>query len=105
MNDSKSQAGKPTLKQPHHSDGSELKPAAVQANQRHDEDNQGQPVQPSAISGSTLDDEGLINNFAVEPTVYPSEYPSPRQQGRYVVMGVGAVLFIAVLIYFAFVIS
>ena len=67
----------PLLNNPITAMAANLKPAAVQANQRHDEDNQGQPVQPSAISGSTLDDEGLINNFAVEPTVYPSEYPSP----------------------------
>jgi hypothetical protein len=40
MNDSESQAGKPTLNQPHHSDGSELRPAEVQANQRQAEHNE-----------------------------------------------------------------
>ncbi len=104
-NNNKLQSKNLDSKQLHHSDGSELRPAEVQANQRHAERNEDETVQTSAVSGSTLDDEGLINNFAVEPTVYPSEYPSPRQQGRYVVMGVGAVLFIAALIYFAFVVS
>lgn len=105
MNDSKSQAGKPSLKQPHHSDGSELRPAEVQASQRYDDHNLDKTVQTSAIPGSTIDDEGLINNFAVEPEVYPSEYPSPRQQRRYVVMGAGAALLIIALTYIAFAIS
>ena len=59
------------------SDGSELIPAEVQANIRHNDD---QPTSTVAIPGTTVDDEGLINNFATEPKVYPATYPSSRQQ-------------------------
>ncbi len=98
MNDIKSQAKKSTAKQPHHSDGSELVPAEVQVNERHADRKAGDSTQTSAIPGSTLDDEGLINNFAVEPKVYPSEYPSPRQQRQYIYWGIAAVLLVAFLV-------
>jgi hypothetical protein len=98
MNDISSQPGKPELKQPHTSDGSELIPAEIQANQRHDSYDTNLPVQPTAVPGSTIDDEGLLNNFAVEPKVYPSEYPSPRQQKRYIYWGIAATLLVAALV-------
>lgn len=104
MNDIKSQAKKSTAKQPHHSDGSELVPAEVQVNERHADHQKGNATQTgdatqtSAIPGSTLDDEGLINNFAVEPKVYPSEYPSPRQQRQYIYWGIAAALLVASLV-------
>lgn len=84
------------------SDGSELIPAEVQVNIRHDDDVQTKEV---AIPGSTVDDEGLINNFPTEPKVYPSTYPSPRQQQRYILLGAAAILFVAVLVLIAFKIS
>ncbi|WP_347280071.1 ssl1498 family light-harvesting-like protein [Leptolyngbya sp. FACHB-8] len=37
-----------------------------------------------------MDDEGLIDNFATEPGMHPSEYPSPRQQRQYIVLGATA---------------
>lgn len=99
MNDTtKSQVKKTSLKQPHHSDGSELMPAEVQVNKRHDEYDGGKLAESSAVPGSTIDDEGLLNNFAVEPLVYPSEYPSPRQQRRYIYWGIAATLLVASLV-------
>ncbi|NMF81830.1 ssl1498 family light-harvesting-like protein [Nodosilinea sp. P-1105] len=77
------------------SDGSELIPAEVKANLRHDDD---QLTSDVAIPGTTVDDEGLINNFATEPTVYPSTYPSPRQQRRYIFLGAAAILLVAILV-------
>ena len=98
MSDISSQTGKPDLKQPHHSDGSELVPAEVQANEHRDNQNAGDPVQSSAIPGSTINDEGLLNNFAVEPKIYPSEYPSRPQQRRYIYWGIAATLLVTSLI-------
>jgi hypothetical protein len=98
MSNISSQSGKPGLKQPHHSDGSELVPAEVKVNERHYDQDAGEPVRSSAIPGSTIDDEGLLNNFAVEPNVYPSEYPSPRQQRNYIFWGIAAALLVASLV-------
>jgi hypothetical protein len=98
MNDISSQTGKPGLKQPHHSDGSELVPAEVQVNKRHDNHGTDVPLQSSAVPGSTIDDEGLLNNFAVEPKIYPSEYPSRSQQRRYIYWGIAATLLVALLV-------
>lgn len=94
MNKPRAQILKANFKPTHHSDGSELVPAEVQANQRHDEHDQSTLSEESVISGATIDDEGLINNFAVEPKAYPSEYPSPRQQRRYIYWGVAATLLV-----------
>jgi len=73
--------GKPlTLDEKHRSDGSELIPAEIQANIRHDE---AQLTDIPFVTGYTIDDEGLLNNFAIQPEIYPSDYPSSRQQQRY----------------------
>jgi hypothetical protein len=84
------------------SDGSELIPAEVQAHIRHDDDHLTSDV---AIAGTTVDDEGLINNFATEPKVYPATYPSPSQQRRYIFLGVGAIIFVAILVRLSFSVS
>lgn len=98
MNKSQSPTPKTNSLLPHHSDGSELVPAEVQANRRHDERQKGLPSEGAALPGSTIDDEGLINNFAVEPKVYPSEYPSPREQRRYIYWGIAATFLVAALV-------
>ncbi|HSM80204.1 MAG TPA: ssl1498 family light-harvesting-like protein [Nodosilinea sp.] len=79
-----------------HSDGSELIPAEVQAKQV---DNA--PTETVAVPGTTVDDEGLINNFATEPKVYPATYPSPSKQRQYVVWGAAALAFVALLLFVA----
>jgi hypothetical protein len=95
MGNNKTESNEAELNPNNTSDGSELIPAEVQANIRSDDDRLTEEV---AVPGTTVDDEGLIDNFATEPKIYPSTYPSPRQQQRYVLLGIGAILFVAVLI-------
>jgi hypothetical protein len=82
----------------HRSDGSELTPAEIPAN-----DPESADIDPA--TGYTTDDEGLINNFAVEPDIYPSEYPSAPQQKQYIFLGAGAVLLIVILLVITFSVS
>ncbi|XWK91014.1 MAG: ssl1498 family light-harvesting-like protein [Phormidium sp.] len=102
MSYTKTQGKTLNLNEKHYSDGSELIPAEVQAHIRHDEP---QSVDSAFAVGYTIDDEGLINNFAVEPDMYPSEYPSPRQQRYYTVLGATAILFVVMLMLVAFSVS
>ncbi len=98
VNQTKIQAPKNEIQFPHRSDGSELVPAEVQANQRQDEEDQTTWTAGVVIPGSTMDDEGLINNFAVEPKVYLAEYPSIHQQRRYIYWGIAATVLIVSLV-------
>lgn len=50
-------------------------------------------------------DNGLINNYAVEPKPYYAEYPAPYEQRRYLVQGAIAALFVTTLIIISAVIS
>lgn len=54
---------------------------------------------------TTQDERGLLNNFAVEPTLYFAESPSVPQQRRYLIQGVVAVAFVAVLLGVALTVS
>lgn len=85
-----------------YSDGTELIPAEVQANIRYDE---AQSINIPFAVGYTIDDEGLINNFAIEPDIYPSDYPSPRQQRQYIVLGATAFFFVVMLLLTAVLVS
>lgn len=85
-----------------YSDGTELIPAEVQANIRQDE---AQSIDVPFAVGYTIDDEGLINNFATEPEIYPSEYPSPRQQQQYKVLGAAAFFLVVTLLLTAVLVS
>lgn len=93
-----------TLNQPEspYSDGTELIPAEVQVNIRHDD---AQSIETPFVTGYTIDDEGLINNFAVEPDIYPSDYPSSRQQRQYKVLGAAAFFFVVMLLLTAILVS
>jgi hypothetical protein len=51
-----------------------------------------------ALNGATVDQEGLTNNYAVEPDMYYSVFPSPEQVRHYAVQGVAAALLMAGLI-------
>lgn len=33
---------------------------------------------------SYTDEEGILNNYAVEPEIYKARYPSAKQQRRYI---------------------
>lgn len=95
MNNMQPKEKKLDSNQPHHSDGSELIPAEVEVDLQHDDE---KSTEGSAVPGSTIDDEGRLNNFAVEPKIYPSEYPSLPQQRRYIYWGVAAVSLVVLLI-------
>jgi hypothetical protein len=90
------------LNQHHPSDGSELIPAEVQAHISHDGDKLlDTPLAP----GYTVDDEGINDNYAIEPDVSLAEYPSPKQQQRYIFLGAGAILFVVLIVIIGFVAS
>jgi hypothetical protein len=84
------------------SDGSELVPAEVQANIRHEE---GSPLHEPLVGGYTVDDEGIVNNYALEPEMSKAEYPSPNQQRRYIFLGVVAMLLLCLVVWLAFAVS
>lgn len=85
-----------------YSNGSELIPAEVQANIRHHE---VQSIAIPLVNGYTIDDEGLINNFALEPDIYLAAYPSPQQQWQYIVLGEASLFFVIMLLLTAFLVS
>ncbi len=99
MNDTKIQGKTRNLNEAHRSDGTEMIPAEVQLNIRRDEP---ESVDNPATTGYTTDDEGLTNNYGIEPDVYGAEYPSPRQQQRYLFLGAGATLFVVILLLITF---
>ncbi|WP_143780203.1 ssl1498 family light-harvesting-like protein [Leptolyngbya sp. 'hensonii'] len=47
---------------------------------------------------NTINNEGLSNIYASEPSVYYAEYPSEDQQSRYAFQGAIAALFVGLLI-------
>ncbi|MDX2243197.1 MAG: ssl1498 family light-harvesting-like protein [Leptolyngbyaceae cyanobacterium bins.302] len=53
----------------------------------------------------TTDNEGLLNNYAVEPAVYYAEFPSEWQQQRYALQGAVAALVVALTIFTAISVS
>lgn len=42
-------------------------------------------------------DNGLINNYAVEPNIYYAAFPSPEQLRNYAIQGVFATIFVVAL--------
>ncbi|BAU66346.1 hypothetical protein STA3757_37500 [Stanieria sp. NIES-3757] len=75
----------------HISDGSELIPAEIQANTRKKISTY---LNKSLENGYTVDDEGIINNYATEPNIYLAYYPSPEQQKRYIFLGVASLFLV-----------
>jgi hypothetical protein len=84
------------------SNGSELIPAEVKAGIREEID---QRQKKSLKAGYTVDDEGIMNNFAAEPNTSFANYPSPEQQKRYIFLGVGSTLLVTSLLAIAFTVS
>lgn len=58
-----------------------------------------------AQNGATVDQEGLTNNYAVEPEMYYALFPSPTEARQYAQQGVVAVLFVLGLVLTAVVVS
>jgi hypothetical protein len=50
----------------------------------------------------TQEEGGRLNNFAVEPKVYPAEPPTKSQQRNYIILGSAAALLVAGLLAVAF---
>ncbi|WP_026086221.1 MULTISPECIES: photosystem II assembly protein Psb34 [Fischerella] len=84
------------------SDGSELIPAEVQARKHRDG---SQLLNLPLATGYTVNDEGMINNYAIQPAMSLAEYPSPEQQQRYIFQGAVAILFVALTLMTAFAVS
>ncbi|MBR8826594.1 MAG: ssl1498 family light-harvesting-like protein [Gomphosphaeria aponina SAG 52.96 = DSM 107014] len=80
----------------HHSDGSELVPAEITSDLQSDE---------ILVAGYTQDDEGIIDNYAVEPPMSTATYPTPKQQLRYVFLGAGAIVLVGITLWITFAIS
>ena len=53
----------------------------------------------------TVDETGILNNYAVEPTIYPAQAPSEDEQRQYVYQAVVAALFVTLTILTAFAVS
>lgn len=102
MSYTKTQGKDLNLTEKNRSDGSELIPAEVQVHIRHDD---VRPIDNASATGYTLDDEGLVNNYAIEPEISASDYPSQPQQRRYVWLGAGAALVVIALILISFAVS
>jgi hypothetical protein len=47
---------------------------------------------------TTVNEQGLLNNYANEPEVYYAVYPSPEQQRNYALLGAIATLFVTALV-------
>jgi hypothetical protein len=86
----------------HISDGSELIPAEIQADTSFDN---SQLVNIPLSRGYSVDDEGIINNYATEPDMSLADYPSPKQQKRYIFFGAGAMLLVVIILLTAFAVS
>jgi hypothetical protein len=54
---------------------------------------------------TTQDERGILNNFAVEPTLYFAEAPSVVQQRRYLIQGAVAMALVASLLGIALAVS
>jgi hypothetical protein len=57
-----------------------------------------EPLKP----GYTVDNEGNFNVYAVEPKMYKAEYPSAKQQQRYILLGAISILFVSFVMWIAF---
>ncbi|MEA5532513.1 photosystem II assembly protein Psb34 [Crocosphaera sp. XPORK-15E] len=86
----------------HPSDGSELIPAEVKKNLS---DSGNISLEKPLAEGYTVSDEGIINNYAIEPDLQAADYPAPYQQRRYLFQGAIAMVFVAFIVWVAFAVS
>lgn len=54
---------------------------------------------------TTVNEDGVLNNYATEPQMYYAEYPAIWEQRRYVIQGVVATALVSALVLFAFAVS
>jgi hypothetical protein len=57
------------------------------------------------IAMYTINEEGLLNNYATEPPVYFAEFPSLEQQQNYALQGAVAALLVVFTVLTAFAVS
>ena len=50
-------------------------------------------------------DNGILNNYAVEPETYYAVFPSPEQRQSYALQGAIATLFVTALVFVSFAVS
>jgi hypothetical protein len=84
------------------SNGSELTPTEVRSRMRREGRNF---LRRPTLNGATVDREGLTNNYAVEPALYYSAFPSPEQARQYALQGAVATLLVVGLILTSFAVS
>jgi hypothetical protein len=51
---------------------------------------------------TTVNEQGLLNNYAVEPDLYYAVFPSPEQRRNYALQGAIATLFVTALVLVSF---
>lgn len=90
---------KKTAKFSHYSDGSELIPSEIAP------ESQTTPNVQPLKSGYTVDDEGIMNTYACEPKMSAATYPTPKQQLRYILWGMAAVVFVGIILGIAVAVS
>ena len=54
---------------------------------------------------TTVNEDGILNNYATEPQVYCAEYPAIWEQRNYVIQGAIATMFVTALVLLAFAVS
>ncbi|MBW4642437.1 MAG: ssl1498 family light-harvesting-like protein [Goleter apudmare HA4340-LM2] len=54
---------------------------------------------------TTVNEDGVLNNYATEPQIYYSEYPAIWEQRKYAIQGVFASLIVTTLIVVALSVS
>lgn len=54
---------------------------------------------------TTINEEGILNNYAPETAVYYAEYPNQDQKRRYALQGAIAILFVNFLVLTALAVS
>jgi|GEM_PF-840259 len=84
------------------SDGSELVPA--EAGSRMQREGSSFLRRPN-LNGATVDQEGLTNNYAVEPNMYYAAFPSQEQARQYALQGLMAATLLVGLIVTSFAVS
>ncbi|MBE9207528.1 ssl1498 family light-harvesting-like protein [Nostoc sp. LEGE 06077] len=54
---------------------------------------------------TTINEDGILNNYATEPQMYYAEYPAIWEQRRYAIQGAVAAVVVTALVLFAFAVS
>jgi hypothetical protein len=54
---------------------------------------------------TTVNENGILNNYAAEPKMYYSEYPAIWEQRKYVIQAVFATLIVTTLVLVSFTVS